>query len=505
MKKILVCFVLILLLTQLLCCPVVLAKPRNGAQDPVTESTTTTTMTEGTTGTTAPDTMGTTDVSGETTTDTETVGTTVQLPTDVTKTNLIILDKEGKIAARLTDENGVGIPGVAVKIQIASTILQIPSITDENGYAVFSYDMPETGTYIHCSTDATIVDGVLYAAAAAAVGKAPDNTDSTTATQDTETVGTTVIPTYNRTKKVTTARNTTVPPTWYTFTATTGMEESYISLGFSFDSGILSSFKTDETKFRNTARLLLSPEAYTKIIGDMKGTLLMTAAASAAEVTDEHIAAALKDDAVLSLTNAKNVERVVIDMALQLQSPTGKQTDVWTLAEDSYVIQLPIPHSMRSAKAIAVAAVTADGISAPVYTTVSKDGFLRFETTSPIGTIVLLGFKDSLLAAFTGDSVVLAIIFIVAGVLCIGGAVFLYIYFFYLPKRAKKKEAQAAEENEQPAESVESAEDFPAFEEVPLTEGNERIDPTDSLDIFSQDVTEQPTSGTPRSNIDIPL
>ncbi len=501
MKKIFVCFVLILLLTQFLCCPVVLAKPRNGAETTTTsDSTTTTTVND--TQTTVSDTDNTTLNGEETTTDAETVGTTVQLPLDAIKTNLIILDKEGKIAARLTDENGVGIPGVAVKIQIASTILQIPSITDENGYAVFPYDMPESGTYIYCSTDATIVNGMLYAAAAAAVGRAPQNTESTTQTQETETVGTTVIPTYNRTNKVTTTRKTTVPPTWYTFTATTGMEESYISLGFSFDSGILSSFKTDETKFRDMARLLLSPDAYAKIISDMKGTLLMTAAASAAEVTDEHITAALKDDAVLSMTDANDVERVVLDLALQLQSPTGKQTAVWTLAEDSYVIQLPIPHSMRSAKAIAVAAVTADGISAPVYTTVSKDGFLRFETTSPIGTIVLLGFKDSLLAAFTGDSAVLAIIFIVAGLLCIGGAVFLYIYFFYLPKRAKKKEAETANEAEIPDES---SEDFPAFEEIPLNEGNERIDPAASPNIFSDDNTDEPKGNGSPVNIDIPL
>lgn len=502
MKKILVCLVLTLFLVQMVCCPAVFAASARSGVQTTTTAGTTTTVQDNTDETTAPDTAGTTDTT-DTTATTETVGTTADLSADAASTNLIILDKEGKIAARLTDENGIGIPGVAVKIQIASTILQIPSVTDENGYAVFPYDMPASGTYIHCSTDATIVDGVLYAAAAASVGSGPTNTDSTTTTQEGETTATTAIPTYNRTNKVTTARKTTEPPTWYTYTATTGMEESYISLGFSFDSGILESFKTDETKFRDLARLLLSPETYAQIISDMKGTLLMTAAASATEVTDEHIAAALKDDAVLARTDPKDVERVVIDLALQLQSPTGKQTDVWTLAEDSYVIQLPIPHSMRSAKAIAVAAVTADGISAPVYTTVSKDGFLRFETTSPVGTIVLLGFKDSFLAAFTGDSAILAIIFVIAGVLCIGGAVFLYIYFFYLPKRAKKKEAQnAVEEVEQ---SVETAQDFPTFEEAPLTEGNERIDPTNALDIFEEDMPTKPTDGTPRSNIDIPL
>ncbi len=507
MKKILACSILLVLLTQLLCCPVAFAKARNVTGDGA-ETTTTTTTTESTTGvttTTASDTETTTQKDEPTeTTHVETNSTTANVPTGSMKTRLIILEHDGKLAARLTDENGNPVPGVAVKIQIVSTILN--ATTDENGYAVLRFDMPEKGTYIHCSTQSTIVDGVLYTAAAASIGTMT-NTEATTTTQgqEVETNSTTAIPTYNRTNKVTTARKTTEAPTWYTYAATTGMEASYVSLGCSFDSGILSVFNTDETTFYNTVRLLLSPETYAKIIGDMKGTLLMTASASAAEVTDEQIAAALQGDAVLSHTDAKGVERVVIDLALQLQSPTGKQTDIWSLAADSYVIQLPIPHNMRSAKAIAVAAVTESGISAPVYTTVSKDGFLRFDTTSPVGTIVLLGFKNSLLAAFSGDSAVLAIVFLVVGLLCIGGAVFLYIYFFYLPRRAKKKEAEAAanEAEEQPAE-VETDE-TPVFEDVPLTEGNERIAPTDTLDIFADADTEQPANSGRTSNIDIPL
>ncbi len=503
MKKILACFILLVLLTQLLCCPVAFAKARNVTSDgPEGTTVATTEGTAGMTSTTAPDTENTTRNDEQTeTTDEQTGSTTANVPTGSVETRLIILEHNGKLAARLTDINGNPVPGVAVKIQIVSTILN--ATTDDNGYATLRFDMPEKGTYIHCSTQATIVDGVLYAAAAASTGTLTGTVATTTQEQEIETNGTTAIPTYNRTNKVTTARKTTKAPTWYTYAATTGMEESYISLGCSFDSGILSAFNTDETTFYNTVRLLLSPETYGKIIGDMKGTLLMTASASAAEVTDEQIAAALQGDVVLSHTNAKDVEHVVIDLALQIQSPTGKQTDVWSLAADSYVIQLPIPHSMRSAKAIAVAAVTENGISAPIYTTVSKDGFLRFDTTSPVGTIVLLGFKNSLLAAFSGDSAILAIVFLVVGLLCIGGAVLLYIYFFYLPRRAKKKEAAAAanEAQELPKETDET----PAFEGVPLTEGNERIDPTAPLDIFADADTDESTGGGHTFNIDIPL
>ncbi len=498
MKKILTFTMLLVLLTQVLCYPAVFAETESTTGDE-TKSTSVTT-TEGTTVTTTEETTsiteGTTENGTENTTETEAQNTTANRSA---KTRLIILEYNGKLAARLTDETGVPVPGVAVSIQIGSTIL--PATTDENGYAVLPFDMPEKGTYIHCSTEPTFVNGVLYAAAAASTGTTVTTAStSSTQEQEAETIVTTASPTYNRTTKVTSSKRTTAPPTWYTYAATTGAEETYVSLGFSFESGLLDSFKTDEIAFRNTARLLLTPETYAQIISDMKGTLLMTAAASAAEVTDEQIAAALQGDALLSRTDAKDVERVVIDMALKLQSPTGKQTDVWSLAADSYVVQLPIPHSMRSAKAIAVAAVTANGISAPVYTTVSKDGFLRFDTTAPVGTIVLLGFKNSILTAFTGDSAVLAIIFLVLGILCIGGAVFLYIYFFYLPRRAKKKEAENVTQDDVPTD------EFPVFSDALPTEGNERIDPSDTLDIFAEADTEETPAGSGHTpNIDIPL
>ncbi len=499
MKKLLLCFTIMVMTAQLLCCPVAFAETTSTADD----TTTSTTIDEDTTTTTTLPEDGeqtTTDNSEETTTteEEETSGTTVDIPSETVETKLIILEKDGKISARLTDADGYAIPGVLVGIQLGSTIL--PGVlTDESGYADFRYNMPEDMTYIYCYTDAIVIDGVIYAAAAAAVGKMPVGVTTTTEETETETDSTTTAtPTYNRTNKVTTSKKTTKAPTWYTYTATTGMEESYISLGFSFDSGMLEAFDADEQKFANTARLLLSADAYTKIIGDLKGTLLMSAAASSTEVTNEQLAAALKDDAVLSHTNLDNVERVVIDLALQLQSSTGKLTDVWTIAEDSYVVQFPIPQSMRSAKTIAVAAVTTDGISTPIYATVSKDGFLRFETTSPVGTIVLLGFKGNLLAALTGDAAITAIVFLALGLLCIGGAVFLYIRCLYLPKRAKKKERQAA------AVAETAKQEATVFEEVPPTQGNERIDMSDPLDIFTESETEE-SSDDHNTNIDIPL
>jgi hypothetical protein len=174
-------------------------------------------------------------------------------------------------------------------------------------------------------------------------------------------------------------------------------------------------------------------------------------------------------------------------MTMQCYDPTtGTAIDVWNVATGNYVIQLPVPQNMRSADTVAIAAVTADGITEPIYATVSKDGYLRFETTSPVGTIVLLGFSGSWLGSLN----VISVVFLIVGLLCIGGAVFLYIRFVHRPKNAKKKEAEGESLN--------------ADEPLADEQGQMIEEPQVGLDIFSD---EQPEPLTRKENpdIDIPL
>lgn len=475
-KKYILCALSVVLAVQVCCCPLALAETTDAEM-------TTTTVGEATT--TGADTEETTSA------DTPTTTTQVTSPTSLdgeqaVPTLLIILDRDGKLAARLT-ANGVPLVGVQVDFRIAS--ISTKANTDENGYAVSSFPYPTDNVYVFCETERTVIDGVLYEKAAASYGIAPTNTTATSTETTVTQAGATAPSRTYRTNKQTTRGETkaTKPITKYTASGTTGTEESYVVLEFAFDSTVTEAFDVQADTFAKHAKVLLSPENYTAILDGNTGVLTMSAAKSAAEVSDEEIERAVANDRVLSGISASKVKRLTVDMTMQCYDPTtGTAIDVWNVATGNYVIQLPVPQNMRSADTVAIAAVTADGITEPIYATVSKDGYLRFETTSPVGTIVLLGFSGSWLGSLN----VISVVFLIVGLLCIGGAVFLYIRFVHRPKNAKKKEAEG--------ESLNA--DEPSADE----QGQMIEEPQVGLDIFSD---EQPEPLTRKENpdIDIPL
>lgn len=507
-KRKIVSILLIGALTALLFAPSVLA-----------EETDSTTTDDETVETTAPEETDTTtdadpDTDVTTGTDSESEPTANEEETHVTtgsptrengrtyRTAMIILDRNGYITARVTDTNGNPVEGILVGLRLGTTLMP-GEVTDENGYAAFRYAFPEDDTYIYCYSEQTEIDGIIYEAASASIGRQSAQTTVAAAAVPQKSPVTTTRrqgSTAARTSaKNATAKNTTTEPlTVYTGSGTTGMEESFVVLDLSFDSGILRSFGIEQQVFADYARLLLSQESYAAMIGQNNGTLMLSAATSKNEVTDEQIAAAMQNDTMLSRIDTSNVSRIVMDLSLQLrEADSGDLIPVWNIADDSYVIRLPIPHSMRSAQTIAVSAVTADGISEPVLVSVSKDGILRFETTMPVGTIVLLGFKSGVLGTLTSHALRSSLIFLVAGLVCIGVAVFLYIRFVHQPKKSKKKLVDAADEAPEDADSEEDTA-ATVSEEQP-----EADEPLGGLDIFAE--SDRSTSARNPIDIDIDL
>lgn len=451
------------------------------AEDPTT-TTTEQTQTTTTTEDVAVGATTTADTETTTTADTETT-TTVGAIQGEQNTRLIIMNLNDKLTARVTDSKGNPLAGVKVYLQLGTT--EMPGVeTDQNGYANFRYAYPQDGVYIYCYTEDTVIENVTYRGAKASVGTAQTTVGATTLQgEETTTSKTTYRQTSKHTTRSKTTRATTKTLVKYTGVGTTGMEETYISLSAGFDSGILEAFGHDEQRFAEDARLLLAPESYAAILGDLNGVLTLNVATSNAEVTDEQITAALQNDVVLSQTPIADISRIVLDLSLQCFLPQEQQTvDMWNVTNGSYIVQLPIPKSMRGAQSITVSSVNKDGISEPIVANVSKDGFFRFETTSPVQTVLIMGFPGSFLGSLANGSVRIAIVFLVLGLLCIGGAVFLFFYFVYTPKKGKKNEIPAAEAQDI-ADDVQIA-------DGPQDDENVALDM--SLDIFSADGEEKP-------------
>ncbi len=466
----------------------------------ITESITSATATEQSMGTDTTSTL--TEITIETTTNatesTVHTGGTTEANDGVISvgTQLIIYNKDGKVAARLLDANGNPLMNVPVALQLGSTKLN-GEFTNADGYALFSYAYPSEGTYIYCSTEAFLYGNILYAAAAASVGVSP----VATTTADDVSVGNTTY-FYGTTTYRTYYTGTTAPTvstkahTKYTAPGTTGVKESYVLLDFAFDSGVLESFNAEQQTFADVAKLMLAPEAYAQMIGTQNGVLMMSAATSALMVTDEQITASVKDDTVLSRVNPADVKRLVLDMSVQFKdAATGTISDVWTIPEGTYAVQMPVPQSMRSAQYITIAAVTAEGISAPVYATVSDDGTMLFESTSPVGTIVILGFEGSALGTFREYSTRIALVFLVIGLVCVGGAIFLYFRFVRRPKVSKKK----ADEEQVGSTSAEDAMLITAMDDE-----FEEFRQSAELDVFDES-NPKPLQPIQEPDIDIPL
>ena len=495
-----VCLLLgLFILISLLACPAVLAEPD---EDPDTGTTAidqsdSTTTAEPTPDTTAPDPVPTTTTRRHTSTT-----TTAHKNGAVVKTNMVIMVMNEKIAARVTDELGAPVAGVSVGLQLGTTVMP-PVVTDASGYAQFPYVFPSDDIYVYCSSNQVVIDGVTYTAAAASVGSAPSR-NSTTARLTT--TGSSVAGTTTRSRKTTRTTSTkktteAAALTFFTGAGTTGIEETMVTLNFCFDSGILKSFGVDEKDFADTARLLMTPENYAAMVSNMNGSLMLAATTSTTEVTDEQIAASLANDPMLSRADLTKTQRLMMNLSPRFtDAATGKVTELWNIPEGTYVIQLPIPKEMRGTQSITVSAITADGVSEPIVAYVSKDGFLRFQTSSPAGTILLLGFENSMLGTLTNHAARFTLIFLLLGVACISGAVFLFFRFVRSPKEqktAKKKEEPAAE---LPAEEPEMPDD----ELPPVGENNARIDLDGGLDIFAESETHTPREKNP-SDYDIPL
>lgn len=423
----------------------------------------------------------------------------------IVATKIIIMDLDGKIVARVTNEKGEGIAGIPVKLQLGTTVM--PAVqTDGSGYARFRYIYPDSKTYISCEALQTVIDGVTYIGSSAAVGTqspaastahAPGvATEADEAVNGTATSKSAATTGRSTTGRITTAGKTTsaAPTVTYPAAATTGMEETFVSLGVNFDSNVLEAFGCDGKDFAEISRLLMSQERYAALAEGTSGVLQLRVAISEMTVPDEHIAAALQNDTVLSRINPADVPRAVLDLNMQIRNEKGAVSDFWNVTNDSYVIQFPVPKSMRSAQSITVSAVTEQGISGPVIVNVTKDGYLRFETSLPVGTVVLLGFESGMLGRLTSHAVRSSILFFVLGILCIGGAVAVFIFFVHTPKNGKKK-SESLPAEEEPL--TEEEEELP-----PVGADNARISPTDQLDIFSDDPASESHSFKPKNPAD---
>lgn len=105
--------------------------------------------------------------------------TTTGAPQTITP-RLLILERGGRIAARLLTSNGTPIGGATVSLQLEST--KMNAVTDAAGYAVFSFSFPTDGARMYCESQPLTVGNITYKAAMASAGSKLTTKEVTTLT-----------------------------------------------------------------------------------------------------------------------------------------------------------------------------------------------------------------------------------------------------------------------------------------------------------------------------------
>lgn len=352
-----------------------------------------------------------------------------------TAVHITLSSSNGRITAKVTDSLGGPVPDHPLVLTVGSTTLS-PQKTDAQGELTFSGLTVTAGTAITCTAAArTTADGVTYQAASASLsGGEPTGSVPPIQTQGTTRPGIVTPP--PATRKNTTAtggEKTTATTKTYALhhgAGTTSVEDSHIVVNVSFDEGVVKQFGLKNQDFEGKARFLLPKDTYAELVTG-NGSLMMTARYSPIQVTNQQISAAISNLSKYSLYHAESIERVTLDLALLFANADGTEAEVTVLPDADYIVQLPIPASMKDVTLLAVSATNEEGIATPVEIK-AENGYLRFNTKY-LTTFTILGFTEAKEAPINKIPTLVVVLFAVGIVLLAGACLLMYFFVFRKP------------------------------------------------------------------------
>ncbi len=343
------------------------------------------------------------------------------------QTKMTLSSVSGKVAATVVDESGAPLDGVPVVLDFGSNSGYKTVVTDANGVALFDIDAASTMKIV-CRVGDWMEGHVTYKGCTATFAPATSSSTSSTTTTTTDETdeGSTTKTTASTTEGfgLITGVGTTMHPSGY---------EGYIAVDALFDTGVLDAFGLSEQDFRNRAQLLLKEDEYEDLLED-DAMLMLSIRYSDAKITKEQIRKSIKSNKDLSAFKDEQISVVTAVLSAQLLKSSGEVIPL-ELEDSEYLVRLPIPASMQSARAIAVAQCLEDGITKSIVTSM-EDGYFEFPTDNLV-ELVVLGFSAE--AAPKKDTNPLTVVFTILGVLLVLGAGAI-VYFAAFHKSQQQEE-----------------------------------------------------------------
>ena len=315
-----------------------------------------------------------------------------------------------------------------------------PLKTDKNGKIVFSITVPENRKEVLCEGVEEIIDGITYGKCVGGLDEITVPTNPTTTPTGTPTTnpttGTTQGTRPGTTSATTNATRETETETTYSLiqgAGTTGIEGDLVAVNVSYDTNILKTFGLRQADFDSRARMLLSKDMYQSLVGDGKSTIMLCMRSSSFGVNRDQISSAINGVSKYSTYDVDQIGAVVADFGLLYIDGEANTQTVLQMPEGAgeFVVQVPVPDSMKDIKLFAAAQVDSQGLGTLLDATI-QDGYIRFTATS-MGDFAILGFAEASGGNGQNDVPILLVVMIIIGVLLLAGAGFL-IYFFIIRK-----------------------------------------------------------------------
>ncbi len=365
---------------------------------------------------------------------------------------------DGTLTVKAVDAAGAPVVGYQVALVLQG--MQEPGFckTDSQGIykSIFTVDKGKTASFegYETYTDTAIYDPVAKTTITRQAETTTPVASVTTTTVAGETT-TTVSGETTTTAEETTTEQQAAAPTGTTASttgivkgnSTTAVEDDQIAVNAVTDTALLENFALTRQDFLNKARLLVSEEDYTKLVGRTGNTPMLSVRTSVTEVTPAMVQSALSNVSEFSGYSEDQRQIFTFDLSLLMFSRTGKEVPVTALPDDViFTVQLPIPTKMKNLSAFAITVMDGDELMTPQKLDV-KNGMFELKINS-LEAYTLIGFGEETEESAGGASWRLTVL-LIAGILLLAGAGAL-LYFFVL-----RKPDEVAEVDEEPTEAHE--------------------------------------------------
>ncbi len=354
--------------------------------------------------------------------------------------DMTVTMEDGVIYADLVDDQGGTVSTWPVSLEIDGVQVDTET-TDEYGTATFYYAIPENTQEIACVAKDGQFENYHFIGCTVYLEYAPTTDVTEPEEEETEPTEETDAPTEDdqdettttpeTTTKVVVATTTTEKKSANTTPMTTAVSGDRVAIGVSVDNALLMASESTQAEFHSRARMWMDHNLYRSLVPSSSSTLHLQLTLNAQAGDINRLIAAKNADAAYASFADEEVKGFAMDLAIAY---VDENTTVPLDIEDgTYIVEIPVPASLRSCEKLAVAVSTSEGL-AQLIEVKPSGGMLNF-TIQRFQTLALVGFGNSSVSLDAlSNTPWLLVLAIILGIVMIAGGIVLLVFVAFRKK-----------------------------------------------------------------------